>query len=116
MAYALESLNITYDYVSRSLGPKVKFLYEDLTESIINSYQIIINCTPIGTYPNVNECPDLPYEGITEHHICYDLIYNPEQTKFLSCGQIQGAQTINGLEMLKIQADEAWKIWMQASS
>lgn len=111
IAYALKKLKIQYDYVSRTEKDGVKFLYTDLTEDIIASYNIIINCTPIGTFPNVNECPDIPYDAITEKHILYDLIYNPEQTKFLSCGDIKGATTINGLEMLKLQAEKSWKIW-----
>ncbi|WP_412561327.1 shikimate dehydrogenase family protein [Winogradskyella sp. MIT101101] len=111
IAHALKKLKIQYDYVSRSEKEGVKFLYSDLTDGIISSYTIIINCTPIGTFPNVNECPDIPYEAITEKHILYDLIYNPEQTKFLSCGDIKGATTINGLEMLKLQAEKSWDIW-----
>lgn len=111
IAYALKKLKIQYDYVSRTEKEGVKFLYSDLTEDIISSYNIIINCTPIGTYPDVNECPDIPYDAITERHILYDLIYNPEQTKFLSCGDIKGATTINGLEMLKLQAEKSWDIW-----
>jgi len=111
IAYALKKLKIQYDYVSRSEKEGVKFLYSDLTEDIISSYHIIINCTPIGTFPNVNECPDIPYDAITEKHILYDLIYNPEQTKFLSCGDIKGATTINGLEMLQLQAEKSWDIW-----
>ncbi|WP_299368627.1 shikimate dehydrogenase [Winogradskyella sp.] len=111
IAYALKKLKIQYDYVSRHEKEGVKFLYSDLTDDIISSYHIIINCTPIGTFPNVNECPDIPYDAITEKHILYDLIYNPEQTKFLSCGDIKGATTINGLEMLKLQAEKSWDIW-----
>lgn len=111
IAYALKKLKIRYDYVSRTEKEGVKFLYSDLTEDIISTYNIIINCTPIGTFPNVNECPDIPYDAITEKHILYDLIYNPEQTKFLSCGDIKRAITINGLEMLKLQAEKSWKIW-----
>lgn len=111
IAHALKKLKIQYDYVSRSEKEGVKFLYSDLTDDIISSYTIIINCTPIGTFPNVNECPDIPYDAITEKHILYDLIYNPEQTKFLSCGDIKGATTINGLEMLELQAEKSWEIW-----
>ncbi len=111
IAYALKKLKIQYDYVSRSEKEGVKFLYSDLTDDIISSYHIIINCTPIGTFPNVNECPDIPYDAITEKHILYDLIYNPEQTKFLSCGDMKGATTINGLEMLELQAEKSWDIW-----
>ena len=111
IAYALKKLKIDYDYVSRSEKEGVKFLYSDLTNEIISTYNIIINCTPIGTFPNVNECPDIPYEAITDKHILYDLIYNPEQTKFLSCGDMKGASTINGLEMLRLQAEKSWEIW-----
>ena len=111
VAYALKKLKIKYDYVSRTEKEGVKFLYSDLTDEIISSYSIIINCTPIGTFPNVNTCPDIPYEAITNKHILYDLIYNPEQTKFLSCGDIKGAKTINGIEMLKLQAKKSWEIW-----
>ena len=111
IAHALKKLKIQFDYVSRTEKEGVKFLYSDLTDEIISSYTIIINCTPIGTFPNVNECPDIPYDAITDKHILYDLIYNPEQTKFLSCGDIKGATTINGLEMLKLQAEKSWEIW-----
>lgn len=111
IAYALKKLKIEFDYVSRSEKEGVKFLYSDLTNEIITSYAIIINCTPIGTFPNINECPDIPYNSITEKHILYDLIYNPEQTKFLSIGNQKGATTINGLEMLRLQAEKSWQIW-----
>jgi shikimate dehydrogenase len=111
VAYALKKLDLTYDYVSRSKKDGVKYTYTDLTYEIIKTYTIIVNCTPIGTFPNVNECPDIPYDAITKDHILYDLIYNPEQTKFLSYGAKKRAITINGLEMLKLQAEKAWKIW-----
>lgn len=113
IAFALKKLNIKFDYVSRNSNPKAKFLYTDLTEDIIKSHQIIINCTPIGTHPKVNECPDIPYDGITKEHLLYDLIYNPEQTKFLMCGEIQGAATCNGSNMLEYQAEKAWDIWVK---
>ena len=111
IAYALKKLDIKYDYVSRSEKEGVKFLYSNLTEDIISKYTIIINCTPIGTFPDVDLCPNIPYEGITKNHILYDLIYNPEQTKFLSFGVAKDATTINGLEMLKLQAEKSWEIW-----
>jgi len=111
ISYALNKLKINYDYVSRSEKDGVKFLYSDLTDEIISAYSIIINCTPIGTFPNVNECPNIPYDAITKKHILYDLIYNPEQTKFLSCGDMKGATTINGIEMLRLQAEKSWEIW-----
>ncbi|MGR7813587.1 shikimate dehydrogenase family protein [Lacinutrix undariae] len=111
ITFALKKLGIRYDYVSRSQKEGVTFLYSDLTEKIIADYTIIINCTPIGTYPNVNECPDIPYDGITDKHILYDLIYNPERTKFLLCGELKGATVCNGMKMLELQAKKAWKIW-----
>jgi len=114
IAYALKKLKIDYDYVSRSKKEGVTFLYSDVTDDIISSYQIIINCTPIGTFPNVNDCPNIPYGAITKKHILYDLIYNPEQTKFLSYGNTKGATIINGSEMLKLQAEKSWEIWKKS--
>ncbi|WP_425076022.1 shikimate dehydrogenase family protein [Psychroserpens sp. S379A] len=111
IAYTLKKLNIKFDYVSRTSKPGVKFTYEDLTIEDIESYKIIINCSPVGTYPKVNSCPNIPYDGVTNKHILYDLIYNPEQTKFLKLGELQGADTINGLKMLEFQAEKAWRIW-----
>lgn len=111
IAYALKKLKIRFDYVSRSPHPDAKYLYTDLTEDIIKKHQVIINCTPIGTHPNVNECPDIPYDGITKEHLLYDLIYNPIQTKFLMCGELLGATTCNGSKMLEYQAEKAWDIW-----
>ncbi|MUU78145.1 shikimate dehydrogenase family protein [Winogradskyella endarachnes] len=111
IAYALKKLKIQFDFVSRSHKKGVTFSYSDLTEAIVSEYTIIINCTPIGTFPNVEACPDIPYKGLTKYHILYDLIYNPEQTKFLNHGFIKGATTINGLEMLKLQAEKSWEIW-----
>jgi shikimate dehydrogenase len=78
---------------------------------IIKKHQIIVNCTPLGTFPNVENCPNIPYEAITDKHILYDLIYNPEETTFLNYGKQKGAITINGLNMLKLQAEKAWSIW-----
>lgn len=114
IAYALKKLNIAYHFVSRSQKEGVTFLYTDITEEIISEYTIIINCTPIGTFPKIEECPDLPYSALTKNHILYDLIYNPEQTKFLNHGFTKGATTINGLEMLRLQAEKSWEIWHQS--
>ncbi|MEP5255243.1 MAG: shikimate dehydrogenase [Winogradskyella arenosi] len=111
IAYALEQLNITYSYVSRTQKEGVRYTYEDLTEAILDQHKIIINCTPIGTFPKVEQCPKLPYEGLTAEHILYDLIYNPMQTKFLAFGKQKGATTINGSEMLRLQAEKSWEIW-----
>lgn len=113
IAYALKTLHISFDYVSRTPNPIAKYLYSDLTEAIIANHPIIINCTPIGTYPKVNECPSIPYDGITKLHLLYDLIYNPLLTKFLTCGEIKGAVVCNGMNMLEFQAEKAWEIWME---
>ncbi|RXJ50643.1 shikimate dehydrogenase family protein [Gelidibacter gilvus] len=111
IAYALKKLNLSFDYVSRNADSNAEFLYANLTEENIKNHQVIINCTPIGTYPNVNECPDIPYDGITKEHLLFDLIYNPILTKFLMCGEIQGATVCNGSKMLEYQAEKAWDIW-----
>ena len=111
IAYALKKLDIEYNYVSRTSSDIAKYTYQSLTEKIIENHPIIINCTPLGTYPDTNVCPPIPYDAITNEHLLYDLIYNPEETKFLTIGKIKGAKTCNGLEMLKLQAEKAWKIW-----
>ena len=87
------------------------FSLEDLKREVFNSCQIIINCSPIGTYPKLNECPNIPYQYIDSRHICYDLIYNPEETQFLKKSRLNKALVINGMKMLELQAEESWKIW-----
>lgn len=109
--YTLKKKGITCHYVSRKPAAHVKYTYQDLTAAIITEYTIIINCTPLGTFPNIDQYPNIPYNGITSNHILFDLIYNPEETQFLSRGKKQGAITINGLKMLEYQAEKAWSIW-----
>lgn len=111
VAYSLKELNITYNYVSRNLSKGIGFTYETLSKNDIKDHQIIINCTPLGTFPKVDDCPKIPYEAIGEAHILFDLIYNPEETLFLKHGNKNKAITINGLNMLKLQAEKAWSIW-----
>ncbi|MBR9846225.1 MAG: shikimate dehydrogenase [Algicola sp.] len=111
IAYTLKKMNIKFDYVSRTHKTNAKFTYNDVTLKDIKKHKIIINCSPVGTHPDVNSCPDIPYDGITDQHLLFDLIYNPEETKFLSIGKSQGAQICNGLKMLELQAEKAWKIW-----
>ena len=111
IAFALGQLNISYDFISRPQNSKALLSYEDLNEALIQKYSIIINCTPLGTFPNIEVCPNIPYHALTERHLLYDLIYNPEETQFLKNGKAQGACTINGLKMLQLQAEKAWKIW-----
>lgn len=111
VAYSIRELDIPYSYVSRKLSKNVSFSYDTLTENDIKNHQIIINCSPVGTFPNIEDYPNIPHNGITEHHILYDLIYNPEETLFLKKGKESNATTINGLKMLELQAEKAWQIW-----
>lgn len=111
IAYALKKLGITYNHVSRTASNNTTYTYQTLSEEIIEKHHIIINCSPLGTKPNTNICPQIPYEAITRLHLLYDLIYNPDETKFLNIGKLKGATICNGLEMLKLQADKAWEIW-----
>ncbi len=108
--YVLEEMGIICVYVSRK-PLKNQIGYTDLDEKIIKKHTVIINCTPLGTYPNVNLKPDIPYLYITKSHLLFDLIYNPNKTAFLSAGEEYGACICNGQDMLENQAEEAWRIW-----
>ncbi|MEI6946047.1 shikimate dehydrogenase [Paraflavisolibacter sp. H34] len=108
--YALKSLGIRYRMVSRSKGENT-ITYSELTPELIGEHLLVVNTSPLGMYPNVNEAPPLPYEALTSRHLLYDLIYNPEKTLFLQKGEAQGARIANGAEMLLLQAEESWKIW-----
>lgn len=107
---ALTDIGIEWIYISRNKG-KDSLIYEELTNSILDKYQIIVNTTPLGTYPNTESAPDIPYEAITSNHILYDLTYNPSETLFLKKGKANGATIKNGEEMLLLQAKAAWDIW-----
>ncbi|HEX2933850.1 MAG TPA: shikimate dehydrogenase [Bacteroidales bacterium] len=109
--YVLRKLGLQCFYVSRKMGERIFKSYDQLTNEDLEDFQVIINTSPVGMYPKVDDCPLIPYEGITASHVMYDLIYNPEATLFLKKGREHGAQTINGLEMLHLQAEKAWKIW-----
>ncbi|WP_111309552.1 shikimate dehydrogenase family protein [Confluentibacter sediminis] len=111
ISYVLQELNIEYHYVSRTASEHSHFTYNDLNETIIKEFDIVINCTPLGTFPNIDNCPNIPYQAITDKHILYDLIYNPLETKFLKLGKEHSATIINGLKMLELQAEKAWSIW-----
>ena len=108
--YVLKKLGIEYQYVSRNKSDK-SISYEELNQDIVNRTSLIVNCSPIGMYPNVEVAPNIPYQFITDKHLLYDLIYNPEETLFLKEGKLRGAQTKNGLEMLYQQAEKSWQIW-----
>lgn len=110
ICYALKKLKIDITKVSRHRSAST-LSYEDLDEKIMTEHRIIINCTPLGTFPDIDAFPDIPYTYLNENHLLYDLIYNPEETRFLQRGKEQGAVIKNGYEMLAIQAEESWKIW-----
>ncbi|WP_205501637.1 shikimate dehydrogenase family protein [Rufibacter psychrotolerans] len=107
---ALEDLQISYQIVSREKKPGV-ITYQELTPKVLAAVSLIINASPVGTYPHVDAAPALPYQLITSQHYLYDLVYNPAETLFMKRGQEQGAKTINGYEMLCRQAEVAWNIW-----
>ena len=108
--YALNNLGIDQSIVSRTEG-KCEYTYEDLSKEIINSHKLIINCSPVGTFPNTDKSPRIPYKFLNKHNILYDLVYNPTVSLFLKKGLERGCKIKNGLEMLQIQADESWRIW-----
>jgi len=110
VAFALEQLGIFYTFVSREATANA-IDYDRINVTTFDNFQIIINCTPLGTSPNVKEFPPIPYQFFTDKHIAFDLIYNPEETQFLKKAKKKGAVTKNGYDMLVFQAEKAWKIW-----
>ena len=111
VAWVLNKLAIDFKYVSRNANEAGILNYESLNTSIIQQHTLIINTSPVGMYPNVNEAPVLDYSAIGNAHHLYDLIYNPSETLFLQKGKEQGATIQNGLEMLHLQAEASWEIW-----
>jgi len=111
VAFALNKMGIDYEYVSRSKSEKIKHTYDSIKPSDIEACKLIINCTPLGTFPEIETCPEIPYDSVSDQHLLFDLIYNPAETQFLKNGVLNGAKIINGLEMLKIQAEKSWEIW-----
>ncbi len=110
IAFALQNLGFNYKFVSRNIDSDI-LTYAELNESIIENHLLIINCTPLGTSPNIADCPPLPYQFLSKNHLLFDLIYNPAETEFLKRGKQYGAKTCNGLKMLELQAEKAWEIW-----
>ena len=108
--YVLDELGIESQYVSRKEREE-RLSYHQLNKTTIENHTIIINCTPLGTFPEVHQKPDIPYEHISEKHLLFDLVYNPPKTQFLKLGKEKGASICNGLRMLELQADKAWEIW-----
>lgn len=113
--YVMKRLHINYTLVSQK-KQKHTIMYEDITPELLQTHTIIIQTTPLGTYPNVNDCPNIPYTTLTSQHYCFDLIYNPTETVFLQQAKAQGAIIQNGYDMLCIQAEESWKIWNSIDS
>lgn len=114
VAHVLSSLSIPFTIVSRTPGDS-RITYADLTPSMMAANDIIVNATPLGTFPNTESCPPIPYGELSPAHLCYDLVYNPPLTQFLSLARAQGALTANGSEMLRLQALKAWQIWNEST-
>ncbi len=108
---ALEDLKIPFKCISRSSSDKAISYQELRSEGNLADYELIINTTPLGMHPNVDCCPDLDYDNLSEKHFLYDLVYNPVDTLFMKKGREQGSKALNGLRMLHLQADKAWEIW-----
>jgi len=106
----LTRLGLEWKYVSRT--PREGMItYEDITAGTLREYEVIVNCSPVGMFPKVDECPAIPYEFLTPDNLLYDLVYNPENTLFMKKGALQGAVVKNGLEMLHLQAIASWEFW-----
>ena len=110
IAFVLEAMGCEYQFVSRTKTENT-LTYSELNRNIILNHFLIINCTPLGTFPKVQEFPDIPYQFLTRDHLLFDLIYNPRETEFLKIGHAKGARVTNGLKMLEYQAKKAWAIW-----
>ena len=109
--YGLEKkLGLETLFVSRSAREGM-ITYEDVTAEVLKEYEVIVNCSPVGMFPHVDECPALPYEAMNENNLLYDLVYNPLETLFMKKGAAQGATVKNGLEMLHLQAIASWEFW-----
>jgi shikimate dehydrogenase len=109
--HVLEKLGIRCQRVARTHSENIYKTYNELIPEDVKNFQIIVNTTPLGMYPTIDEYPQIPYEGIFPGQILFDLIYNPSETMFLRKGKLNGGIVVNGLEMLKIQAEQSWKIW-----
>ncbi len=110
VAYVLKKIGLDVIWVSRN-PQNGQFSYNEINEHMLRACKVVVNCTPLGTFPDVDACVPFPFEHLTESHLCIDLIYNPEETKFLRESKLHGATILNGLSMLKEQANKAWEIW-----
>ncbi len=108
--FVLRKLGIEVTFVSRN--PKENQLaYSELNNNILSEYLVVINATPLGTFPKIDACPDIPYEYLSDKHLLFDVVYNPAETLFMKKGKERGAEVLNGEKMLNGQAEEAWRIW-----
>ncbi len=110
ISVGLKNMGLEVALVSRFKKDGV-LTYDELTEDIISDHKVIVNTTPLGMYPHIDSCPDIPYQYLTDQHLCYDLLYNPDVTLFMRKSAEYGAETKNGLEMLLLQAFASWSIW-----
>lgn len=110
-AYALGRLRMEFTYVSRTIRDRGTITYDCLDEKVMSSHLLIINATPLGTYPAVDSAPEIPYRMLTPRHILYDMVYNPPLTEFLRHGKEAGARTLNGRRMLELQAEYSWELF-----
>jgi shikimate dehydrogenase len=110
VAFVLNSMGMNVKFVSRNPRQGNHISYEDLPK-LLKQHAVIVNASPAGMYPQINNCPDIPYDQLTPDHILFDLVYNPPETLFLSKGRARGATIISGLQMLHLQAERSWEIW-----
>lgn len=111
VGYVLKKRQIDYLVVSRTPAGREQIAYEQVNQTLLKRFRLIINATPLGMYPETGHLPPIPYDHLTGRHFLYDLIYNPEETRFLLEGRRRGAKTMNGGAMLTMQAEAAWHIW-----
>jgi shikimate dehydrogenase len=114
VAYVLRKMGLEIFYATSDPNKREDskvLLYEELNDIVMNACKLVVNCTPLGMYPDISKCPSIPYSAFGTQHLAYDLIYNPEETIFLSKAKERGAQTVNGMSMLKLQAEKSWEIW-----
>jgi len=112
--HVLREIGVECVFVSRekrNVPGKTILTYAELNSHVMDMCKLIVNCTPVGTFPHEDDAPEIPYEFVTSNHFLYDLVYNPEETEFIKRGKANGAMVMNGMDMLKMQAEEAWRIW-----
>lgn len=110
--FVLNEIGVDCIFVSRTkkeIPGKTVLSYSELNQYVFDACKLVVNCSPVGTFPNVNDAPEIPYECISKDHFLYDLVYNPAETEFLKRGKANGALTLNGYDMLKMQAEKAWE-------